>query len=262
MIINMKKRKRLKKVITSLFILVFVFIAGLATLIFFPQTLYANTLEYKNFAVFAEEPIDENIKGLLDRALLRAREAEIFDPTYQYDIFISYQSKYNKIDDWVFDPYVAARAIDNNIIIKSPIDIQKGLAYTEQSEMDLVYMIVHEMMHCLQEHKFGKLKFNPFSHPPMWKLEGYPELISRQDILADENYNLKKEIQRYLELEKTSTNNWLPVTEKHYIPKIYFKGRLMVEYLMNIKGMNYTEILEEQVKEEEVYAEMLDWVRK
>lgn len=35
--------------------------------------------------------------------------------------------------------------------------------------------------------------------------------------------------------------------------------RLMIEYLMNIKGMSYDQILSDSIKEDVVYKELNDW---
>lgn len=159
----------------------------------------------------------------------------------------------------IFDPYAAARPTLNNIIVKVPVDIDKGLAFTGQSEIELGYMLAHEMIHCLQEHKYGKWTFNPFFPPPLWKLEGYPEYVARQTMIQREGYDLKSEIKNYLTRLKKSENGIIEVTEKHYLPILYYKSRLMVEYLIDIKQLSYDDILQITMSEDEVYGEMLGW---
>ena len=47
-----------------------------------------------------------------------------------------------------------------------------------------------------------------------------------------------------------------------YDPLIYFKGRVMIEYLKTFKKLSYTEILDDHVSEESVMTEMTSWYQK
>ncbi len=41
------------------------------------------------------------------------------------------------------------------------------------------------------------------------------------------------------------------------MPSVYYKGRLMIGYLMDVKGMTYTEILKDTRSEDELLQEMI-----
>src|SRR6185503_14900984 len=174
----MTRKKKIRCVLYALLLILFVFGLGLVTIILYPQPLFANKVEYKQFKVYSNENISEQIKPILDSALSFVEKSELYDPAYQVDLFLSYNTFFNKVDDKVFGQGPTARAIDNNLVFKVRVDINKNRVHTtfhKSCEQRFDYVIAHEMMHCLQEHKYGKLKFNPFSHPEMWKLEGYPE---------------------------------------------------------------------------------------
>lgn len=254
-----RKKPLLKKAIVGFLFSLFLSISGMATLILQPQIVFANELEYKSFTVYANSAIDEGIKPFLDASIDLVKESELFDADYHYDIFLSHQTFFNKVDEFLIDQWAAARAIDNNIVIKVEVDFEKGLAYTEKSKIGLSYMIAHEMIHCLQAHKYGKMKFNPFKHPPMWKLEGYPEYYSRQDHLNATSYDLKQEVERFIQLEAVAENGWIEVVPQHFVPVIYYKSRLMTEYLLDVKGQPYDDLLKEEVKEAEVWAALMEW---
>lgn len=256
------KRKLIKKTIVGFFFSILLSISGMATLILQPQIVFANELEYQSFTVYANSAIDEQIKPIIDASIDLVKDSELFDPAYQYDLFLSHQTFFNKVDGYLIDQWAAARAIDNNIVIKVEVDIEKQLAYTEQSQIDLSYMIAHEMIHCLQAHKYGKLTFNPFQHPPMWKLEGYPEYYSRQAQLKAADYDLKEEIDRFIRLEAASEDGWIEAVDQHFVPIIYYKSRLMTEYWLDVKGLSYDDLLQEEVKEEAIWEELLDWYNK
>ncbi|MEO1258634.1 MAG: hypothetical protein AAFZ15_07545 [Bacteroidota bacterium] len=255
------KKKFIKRTITSVLLTLFVGVAGIVTLVLHPQVLFAHQLEHRHFSIYSEVPINENIKQILDSAERMVMSSELHDAGYKYDIFLCHGTAFNKLDDWLLGSWPAARAIDNNVIIKVPVDIGDGTAENGENEFHLDYMFAHEMVHCLQANHYGKLTFNPLSHPPMWKLEGYPEYISRQKRREPDNYNLMDEINLFLEKTNESSQNIdiIQLDRTTSVPYIYFKGRLMVEYLMDIKNWSYDDILQEKIKEEQVWKELLEW---
>lgn len=91
-----------------------------------------------------------------------------------------------------------ARVIDNNVVIKNKLDEQAGIVENGDYQFALSDVLSHEMVHGLQENKYGKIKFNPFHHPPRWKLEDYPEYIARAPLRQAGNYKLKNSIQAFL----------------------------------------------------------------
>ena len=255
--------KAIKRIFAGMLFTVMVSISGLITIVFFPEPLFANKLEHGQFNVYSNTKIDKEIELILDNSLDLVKRSELYDPTYTYDIFLSYNSLFNKIDDTFLGEGVSAKAIDDNIIMKVNIDAKRNLffpTFRTTCQSNLTYLLAHEMIHCLQEHKYGKLKFNPFRHPEYWKLEGYPEYISKQPKLASKNYSLSREIDRYVELESQTTDIWITIEEGACeAPKYYYKGRLMIEYLMDIKHFSYNKILNDTIQVDRVYEEMIKW---
>ena len=246
-------------------ITILVFGSVLATIILYPQPLFANKVEYKQFKVYSNEKIDDEIKSILDTALSLVRKSELYDSGYKVDIFLSYNTFFNKIDDKVFGYGQTARAIDDNIVLKVAVDIKKNLVYStfhKPCEQHFDYLIAHEMTHCLQLHKYGILKFGPFKHPKMWKLEGYPEYVARQKFSSTTD-NLKKEIERFMELKRRQTDVWISEEESGCeAPEYYYKGMLMTEYLINVRRLTYDQILKDTRSEEGIYSEMIEWAAK
>ena len=261
----MTRKKKIKRVLYSLLVTVLLFVLSLAIIILYPQPLFANKLEYKQFKVYSNEKISGEITLILNSALSIVKRSELYDPAYKVDLFLGYNTFFNEIDDKVFGQGPTAKAIDNNLIFKVKVDVSKNLVYTtfhKSCEQGFVYVIAHEMLHCLQAHKYGILKFNPFKHPKMWKLEGYPEYVARQKFSEPIN-NLKKEIKRFVELNHKQTDIWISVEEGGCeVPEFYYKGRLMTEYLINVKNSTYDKILKDKPSEEKIYAKMVEWTFK
>lgn len=233
-----------------------VLISGLVTIMLFPQPLFAHKMEHKQFRVYSDNVPDKGIEIILDNAYQLVEKSELHDANYQYDVFFSLDNIYNRIED-LQGKGVAARATAGNIVFKVRADIKNNKAYGPVSTINLTEILTHEMVHCLQANKLGLWNMNQFNHPPYWKLEGYPEYISRQARLKDKDYSLVNEIKRFIELDSESKNGIVEVSEEHFMPSIYYKGRLMVEYLMDVKGMTYDEILRDTQTEDQVFQEMI-----
>lgn len=256
-------KKLFNRLLVSSLLTIVVTISGITTIIFFPEPLFAHSAHYRQFNVYSNQAIDESFIFVLDDAMKLVTSSELYDSQYTFDIFLAHGSLFNSIDDGVLGRGPSARATDSNIVVKVRIDAEQRLAFPifyEICEADLVWLIAHEMIHCLQEHRYGKATFNPFSPPPLWKLEGYPEYISRSTKRADNNYSLTKEIDRYITLEKASADFWIPVEEAGCkSPGYYYKSRLMTEYLIDIRHWTYDRILKDTTSDKAIFAEMIRW---
>jgi hypothetical protein len=256
-------KKKFKRILKRTLLMLLIIISALVTIILFPQLVFANKLKYKNFKVCSNDKINHDIKIILDNVTDLVQRSELYDPSYKYNIILSHNTFYNKIDDRLLGIGPSARPRLNNVIIKVKIDPTGNLAFPtfhKECELNLTYLMAHEMIHCLQAKKYGIMKFNPLRHPELWKLEGYPEYISRKTQLSSIDYNLANEIERYINLENKATDRWISVQEGGCeYPAYYYKGRLMVEYLMGIKHMSYDQILKDSVSESAIFKEMIKW---
>src|SRR5689334_15988907 len=120
-------KKILKRVlkITSLAIL-----TALLTIVFiilFPQRLFAYKLSYKEFTVYSNNKVDDNIKTVLDSAAILIQNSELYDPEYKYNVILCFNSFYNKIDNKILGTGPSSRARLHNAIIKIRIDPKDNL---------------------------------------------------------------------------------------------------------------------------------------
>lgn len=259
-------KRTIKRILAVTTLTIMVAVSGLATILLFPQPLFANKVEYKQFTVYSNDKITNDIIPLLDNAMALVEKSELNDSNYKYDILLSFNSAFNEIDDKLLGFGPSARATDNNVTIKVEIDTKRNLYFPTfhgKCQANLTSLLTHEMIHCLQANKYGISKFNPLNHPEMWKLEGYPEYIARQSKLTASDYSLTNEIDRYIELESKATDIWILIEDGACeAPKYYYKGRLMVEYLMDIKHWSYDKILNDTTSTNSVYADMINWRNK
>lgn len=257
----------MKKIVKRIFkITLLTFLTTILTIviiILFPQRLFANKISYKEFTVYSNDIIDNNIKIVLENALTLVEKSELYDSACNYNIILCHNTFYNKIDDKLLGIGRTARTTLKNVIIKVRIDPKGNLAFPafhKACEINLAELIAHEMTHVLQANKYGILKFNPFKHPEFWKLEGYPEYISRQAELLSKDYDLKKDIDDYIKLKSMANDVWILTEEGGCeVPDYYYKGRLMIEYLIDFKHLSYDQILKDTTSENAVYEEMIKW---
>ncbi len=256
-------KKIFKKIFKITLLAFLTTILTIAAIILFPQRLFANKMKYKEFTVCSNTKINNYIKIVLDNAMNLVQKSELYDSTYKYNIILCNNSVYNKIDDQLLGEGPTARVTMNNVIIKVGIDPKSNLAFPtfhKVCKVNLTELIAHEMIHCLQANKYGILKFNPFKHPEFWKLEGYPEYISKQPELSSKGYSLTGDIDHYVTLETKATDIWILSEEGGCeVPNYYYKGRLMMQYLIDIKHLSYDQILKDTVSESIVYQEMIKW---
>ena len=256
-------KKLYKRILKITAIAIITAILTIATIVLFPEHLFANKLSYKCFTVYSNEKLGDDIKIVLDNAIHLVNKSEINDSDYKYNIILCYHSFYNKIDDKLFGEGPAARSRLNDVIIKVSIDPKNNLAFPtfhKACTVNLTELLAHEMTHCLQANKYGITKFNPLKHPEFWKLEGYPEYISGQRRLSSKDYNLSNDMDNYIKLKSKANDIWILEEEGGCeVPDYYYKGRLMIQYLMDIRHLSYTEILNDTLSENTVYQEMIKW---
>src|SRR5689334_2079750 len=116
----MKKKSR--KIIKITLLALLATFLTIAFIILFPQKLFANKLKYKEFTVYSNDKIDDDIKIVLDNAMGLVQRSEMYDSSYKYDIILCYNTFYNKIDNKIFGTGPAARSRLHNVIIKARID--------------------------------------------------------------------------------------------------------------------------------------------
>ena len=92
-------KRTIKRILAVTTLAIVVTFSGLFTIVLFPQPLFANKVEHKQFSVYSNDKITSDIIPLLDNALALVEKSEINDPNYKYDILLAYNSLFNELDD-------------------------------------------------------------------------------------------------------------------------------------------------------------------
>jgi hypothetical protein len=250
--------KRIKKrIITGSSLIMLLSLFSMLALILYPSNLFAKRIAYRNFTLYANQPLAGSYRPILDHALALAGESELFDADYLYDIYLTEGTLYKDVAAAIFGPAMA-RSQDNNILLNTNVNFDNDRLSSPSNWRNLTQTIAHEMIHCLQVHRYGVWSVNPVHHPPFWKMEGYPEYIALQEVIQSPEYNFCATIQR-LKMYVDNQMEWPELEPGRSEHIVYLKGRVMIEYLMNIRGMTYDQILQDNRNEEAVYQELIAW---
>lgn len=231
-----------KRIAFGLIISVFIFIA----IICFPQLYYFNDkIEYKNFRVYCDIKIPDQIYPILDEVDRLIRQSDCYDPHLKFKIFLrSDVNKYNlfpgQFPDGGFGQ--AIPLIKNVFLYKS--DCATNTSYTHLgATRTLSNVLAHELMHVLIENKWlfkSKSEYFLSKFGRLWKEEGYAEYVAGGPSLSIEE-GLKM------------LNNEVPI---ECVPQFeYFKYWLAIRHLILKKHMTFEEILYAQLYLDDVLQE-------
>ncbi|MBJ7882508.1 hypothetical protein [Gelidibacter salicanalis] len=199
-------------------------------IIIFPQFIFANKLEYKNFSVYyhSNEINTENLKSVLEESQKLLMTTKLFETEINQDVFIC-----NSYNEFSFFALLSRKAfavhypITQNIFLsKSSISDNYILRNGERNnKRTLSGVIAHETTHSLLENKLGTLKYKLL---PTWKVEGYCDFVANESSL-NEQKGFKD-----ICIDKENSNS---------LAFKYFKYRISTQYLFNERKISMEEFL-------------------
>lgn len=235
----MKRKLKLtfKGILTLCLLYIFILI--------FPQFLFANKLEHKNFIVYYHSSETKNIEQLisvLDKSNSLLRKSQLYDEDHKQKIFIC-----NSYSEFGFFAPTVKKAfavhypiIQNAFFTKSSFQddriIRNGKIFNQRT---LSGTIAHETTHSLIENRLGFLKYKKL---PTWKNEGYCELIAiiNNGSFYDEQKGIN-EICREIEPDT-------PIFK-------YFEYRILTEFVLRNKEKSIDNFLRKDIDYKELKTE-------
>jgi len=229
-------------------------IAGLLLIIVLnPMLTYANKTTHQHYAIFHHKPLDPALTIRLDQATGLLKASELYDSTFQLDICLNDGSAYPSLMK-TLRGRAFAWGFYNKVVLQGVANCKDNYLELDGYRWNLTQLLTHEMIHCLQFARLGLWKSKPVATIPDWKWEGYAEYVSRQ---SDEQKDLSKNITRLI---KTDKSNWeITFSDSTISPRAYYEYWTLVQYCMDIRKMNFNQVLSDTTSEEALRQEMMKW---
>jgi hypothetical protein len=240
----MNKHKKSIKRIFIIFEISFVTIVLLYILIlFFPQLVFANKLEYKNFTVYYQnqEINKDDIRFVLDKSIELLSQSELFNDEFKQNIYAcnSYfqfsffapmlKNTFGVNYRFTQNIFLTKSSFADNLIIRNGKD---------NNERTLSGVITHESAHSLLKNKLGFVKYRLL---PVWKNEGYCEFIANESSY-DEQKGMENICKNIDDSDSPAFN--------------YFKYRLYATYLFQEKEIMLNSFLNDDFDVNILYEEI------
>ncbi|HEU4781369.1 MAG TPA: hypothetical protein VFS58_15920 [Steroidobacteraceae bacterium] len=255
-------------------------------LLLFPGFLFAHKLEQGNLIAYSDEDLSGSLEPVLREIDRRLATSAINDPALTHHIFFGHGNRMfgalqNARAEIVFrtigmkpspnynaswPPYVS------HIVTFDVADVAHDALLRPgwPGRLNLTHILTHEAAHTLV---LARLRFADTARLPMWKAEGYPEYVAMSAGRSQTGYSLHASVARFLaadtRLLKNSQGDFEPMRYdcigKSYLKDenddfwhtCYYLSRVLVEYLLDQKGLTFDELVKPSVEESQTLRDLL-----
>lgn len=214
----------------------------------FPKPLFAYRYSYENYRVWSDQPIPDEMAGVLDDVTRRLRTSSLHERDTPVEIFFCnepwrlwfYGRRFNAgmgggADVWL-TRQVFIRASD---IPSNRIHTPNGRALADAAQRPLSYYIAHEITHNDVSRRFGRTVMLRY---PDWLLEGYADYVGKGgDFDFEENRALFALGAAALDRDRSG---------------LYREFHLKVAYLLDKKGWTLDQVFANPPAEDELDARL------
>lgn len=212
--------------------------------------------QYRAITVHAETPIGPELDSIMAEVFERLDAVPIYDPDRKMNLILcstqdkfSFFSRFTLRDKRVMGYCLLGNAFVNIDFIKELAGRTSGRPKYHTREGSVVHVVTHELMHQYLGDAYGEIASRSL---PTWKIEGYIEYgVNHFVAPSDSGYTIPERIDIYLD-----NSQWNAAAETH---RPHYIWGLMMEYLTNIKGMSFEEVMADSVTKEAVFDEMIAW---
>lgn len=256
----------MKKIIRRVFIIIFSVIGAVCllwiVLLFYPGLSYTNQTQIGQVTVFHNKELPSGIGDVIKKAVEIIKESDLYDKDLNIQLCLNDDRIYPNL--YPIQETPAYAIVNKTILKKGDFKFNENLVeiYWEQNNFlqvhDLTWLLAHEFTHTLQNNANLSYVWRTTFNEINWKLEGHADYIAKK---FKNNGSLKGKIDDYLK-KCINGEDWvIIVTNKDGSKQShsYYKYSLMVQYLMEIKNMNYYELCESNIDKNQIYSEMIEW---
>jgi hypothetical protein len=256
----------------------------------YPGVLFAHSVDYANFTVHSDDEIP-GIEPILQKVERAVETSEIYDPALKHDIFFGYGNRSFTLMQDVHSSLVSraigrgsGRAptynvslppyVSNIVTFYSPVIESDSLVHPDGSgrvNQSLSRTLAHEVVHTFL---MAELGLQRIAHTAMWKQEGYADYVAASaTILADPDYRIRESVERILRQDLS----WLVDAQGRFDHirygclrygvlrdeegrlwnTCYYISRVLVEYVLDHKGMTFQELMSPAIRDGELLTELV-----
>ena len=226
-----------------------------------PYPFFSEKLEYKNYTVYSDSVIDSGFHQLLDNVNKRLEAVEINQPELNHRLFFCQSEKLFRFFTFISEDDYPQQGFNvpalGNIFLSEEFNTKvhnthKGYEEITQYscvEGNMEEIIAHEIVHSLT---YENLEYFEDWSLPFWKKEGYAEYAANIGIIKkDTLFDLHERIE-----DLNDDSFWGPTFST---PRHYYRSQILVQYLSEVKGLSFDDIMADDIKETEVLKELYEW---
>jgi hypothetical protein len=210
-------------------------------LVAFPQPLYPYKASHRNFVVYSDTPVGDEIRVVIDRASALLETSPAYDSTSVQTIFLSRGwTKLHLFAGTWFGAFAVRSPLRGHIFIggADPREDRTTRSTERHNERPLSSVLAHEAMHnLLRAHPHGR-------GLPTWKEEGYAEYVAGESSFEyEDGIRLLKngEVDRSMSFR-------------------YFTYRMMVAYMLEERGVLFSEFLRTPYDSNAIRVQTARWL--
>lgn len=221
-----------------------------------PGLFMAEEKQYRAITVHTETPMWSETDSIMVDIFTRLDAVPTYDPHRKMNLILcatqdkfSFFSQFTMRDKRVMGYCLLGNAYINIDFIKELGERTNGRPKYLTREGSVVHVATHELMHQYLGDAFGEIASRT---QPTWKVEGYCEYGVNQFVAPrDSGYTIPERIDLYLD-----DSQWNPTASTH---RPHYIWGLMMEYLINVNGLNLEQVMADSVTRNSVYKEMMAW---
>ena len=241
----------MKKMIKKIFVFGIIplgLIIGIDELVYiFPEPFFDYHKSYKQFEFYSTEKLPQNIDHILDLVERKIQISEYYSPDKKHRIYYCPTgTTYRKLMFNINERYIYNSTIRHNILIFADTDFDANNLF------DKVFQVTYKADQCIVS---GIVLTFIKGGQPNWMTNGYQEYISNYgDGYVDSGF-IKNVRTFYSDSTSARLINEYGISR----PRNYHRSRILIEYLILVKGMKLDEIKLENLTEDEVLKKLTAW---
>jgi len=252
-------KKQLKKLMFRLMVTGLFLFGLLITFMLSPILLYANKTTIGNYSIYHNKSLDKNFQQRLGQSNIIIKSSELYDPNLKIDVCLRDRSNYPKLIKFVMGKDFLSSFYNKIIFTGDTVNYSDNYIQLDGHRWNLAQMLAHAQVHCMEFNQYGLWQSNPIAKHPVWKWEGYPEYVARQN---SDQVNLQTNIEKLLQIERTNNNGWMKFADSTETLIAFEEYRLLIQYCIEIKKLTFIELMKDTTREENVRQQMINWYNK